>query len=171
MERAAFYFLAAIALLGAAATVTRRSATHAAMTLAPTLFAVAGIFLLHQAVAPFIFLLVIVAGPAASVFFFRKPATNFSFNSAQSKFQRAKISAIFVILLLIAQTAFATFFGAKLAARGLFLLAAPSAANQTTKISEVSHSLFQNYLLPCEIALALILITAIASSAIRGKDA
>src|SRR5882724_662646 len=170
MERAAFYFLAAMALLSAVFTVTRRSATHAAMILAPLLLAVAGVFLLLHAFAPFVFLLVIVVGPAASVFFFRRPTTNSSSGSAQFESQRAKISAIFVIFLLIAQAAFAIFFGAKLAARGLLLLAAPSPATQAAKISEVFHSPFENYLLPCEIALALILITAIARSTVRGKD-
>lgn len=169
MERAAFYFLSVIALLGAIVTIARRNAAHAVMVFAPTLFAVAGIFLLQQAVAPFLFLLVIVAGPAAHLLFFRRPAEISLPESFQPRFLRARFSAILATLLLVLQSVFAIFFGARLALRGLFLLAAPAAATQVAKLRDVSHALFENYLLPCEIAVALILIAAVARNTIRAE--
>jgi NADH:ubiquinone oxidoreductase subunit 6 (subunit J) len=171
MEKAAFYILTAIALLCAALAVSRRNVTHAAVILGTALLAVAGIFLLLQATSPFILQLILVIALAAILF---SPGARNGARSAspgEQQSSRSKLVAVVIALVLAIQVVFTVFFGPRLASRGLLLLAGASPATQTLKMAEVLRSLLQNYLLPCEMVVVLILVAGLARKAIRGRDA
>ena len=172
MEKVAFYVLTAVALLAATVAVTRRNITHAAIALGAALFAVAGIFLLLRATSPFVLQLLLVIVLAAVLMYFPDKHTE-QRSSGSKSFQssRAKLVAISIAIFLLGQVVVTAFVGSNLATRGLLLLAAASSANQTLIMSEVLRALVQNYLLPCEIVVVLVLAAGVARNAIRGKDA
>ncbi|HMI53937.1 MAG TPA: NADH-quinone oxidoreductase subunit J [Candidatus Saccharimonadales bacterium] len=171
MEKVAFYLLATIIFLCAAIAVTRRNVTHAAVILGTALFAVAGIFLLLHATFPFILQLILVMALAAAVWGpsgTRNNAPSASLGEQQSS--RARLVGVVIALLLVVHVVFTVYWGPRLAPRGLLLLAAASPATQTLRMPEVWRSLFQNYLLPSEIVVALAFVAGVARNAIHRKD-
>jgi len=171
MEKAAFYLLTTIVLLCAAIAVTRRNVTHAAVILGTALFAVAGIFLLLHATFPFILQLILVIALAAAVWGSAGTENNaLPANLGEQRSSRARLVGVVITLLLVVHVVFTVYWGPRLAPRGLLLLAAASPAAQTLKMAEVWRSLFQNYLLPSEIIVALLLVAGVARNAIHRKD-
>ena len=172
MGRVAFYALTAVALLAAAVAVTRRNITHAVTAFGAGLLAVAGIFLLLRTSSPFVLQLLLAIVVAAVVVVLRdKHAQEQSSAPRSIPSARVKLVTISIATFSLGQVFVTVFLGSKLVTRGFLLLAAASSANQTLKMSEVLRALFQNYLLPCEIVVVLVLVAGFARNAIRGKDA
>ncbi|HEX9137416.1 MAG TPA: NADH-quinone oxidoreductase subunit J [Nitrospirota bacterium] len=160
-----FYCLSAIIILSALMVITRRNPVHSAMFLITTLFAVAGIYLqLHAEFLAAVQVIVYVGGIMV-LFLFVIMLVNLEVVSTERRFNKQWIIA------LIAGAALLVEFGYVIVRGKASLLppAAGPAQNLTVKNSEqIGLMLYQNYMLPFEIA-SLLLLVAIIGAVVLAK--
>ncbi|MDD5543786.1 MAG: NADH-quinone oxidoreductase subunit J [Acidobacteriia bacterium] len=156
-----FYALAVIAVLSAIMVITRRNPVHSALFLITTLFCVAGIYLqLHAEFLAAVQVIVYVGGIMV-LFLFVIMLVNLETLSQERRFNRQWHIAILVSVVLLVE--FGTIIW-----RGKAALQLP--ANQplmdtlTTNNSEqLGVVLYQQYMLPFEIASFLLLVAIIGA--------
>jgi NADH-quinone oxidoreductase subunit J len=157
-----FYFLSAIAILGAILTITRRNPVHSALSLIFTLLALAGLYLMLY--APFVagVQIVLYAGGIMVLFLFVIMLVNIEQVELQERFNKmwyvaALASVVLGGLLLFVYKKGSAIFPAT-------FQQFPEAENT----QKVGLLLYQNYLLPFEIA-SLLLLVAIVGAVVMAK--
>ena len=157
-----FYFLAAIALLSGLAVITRRNPVHSAVALIMTLLSVAGLYLMLY--APFVAGVQIILYAGGIVVLFLFVIMLVSLEKAVREYQlnhqwhvAAAATAVLGGLLVYVYVK----------GRGIFPARA-AVMPETLNTQQVSLSLFQDYLLPFEIA-SLLLLVAIIGAVVMAK--
>lgn len=152
-----FYFFAALAVFSAVMMVTRRNVVHSAVFLITTLIATAGIFLQLQAEFLFVVQVIVYVGGITVLFVFVIMLVNEDIAVRQIPFNRQGLVSGVLALVLAAQFVLAFKVGGK-----IFNFPAP-AVTPPSNTAEVTRSLFQNYMVPFEIASILLLVAMIGA--------
>jgi NADH-quinone oxidoreductase subunit J len=168
LELILFYTFAVIAVVSAILVITQRNVVHSAVALAGTLLSVAGIFLtLHAEFLAGVQVIVYVGGILVLfVFVIMLIALERSLHERQ--FHRQGRIALVISMVLIAEFAYGLLRGrnmfppipAETPAQGL---------NLTQNTQAVGQVLYQNYLLPFEIASILLLVAIVGAVALAKR--
>jgi len=159
-----FYTFAIVTLLGAILTITRRNAVHSAISLIISLCGVAGLFLLQKAEFLFAVQIVLYVGGVMVLFLFVIMLVNLDEADKLRQFNKQWLLA----LAAVAATGTAVFYFVRRGAPAL-QLAAPTVAPSTEgNVETIAKVLFEEYLLPFEVA-SLLLLAAIVGGAIMAK--
>ena len=169
LDQAIFYFFAAIAVVGAILTVTRRNAVHSAIFLITALLATAGIFLQLRAEFLFIVQIILYVGGIMVLFIFVIMLVNLDVSVRQLRFARQKWVALLISLALGAQVGLMLWSSRKMPGQGVPVLNAVPADKLPPNSEEVAKSLFSSYLLPFEIASVLLLVAMIGAVVMAKK--
>jgi NADH-quinone oxidoreductase subunit J len=157
-----FYVFAALTLAGAVFTITRRNAVHSAISLIVSLLGVAGIFLLERAEFLFAVQIVLYVGGIMVLFLFVIMLVNLDQAAKEREFSGQWPVALAAVAAVAAVAGWFLYRGA-----GAFRIAAPAygaiASGGAGNTERVADSLFQDYLLPFEIASILLLVAVIGS--------
>jgi NADH-quinone oxidoreductase subunit J len=171
LDKAVFYFFAAIAVASAVLTVTRRNVVHSAIFLITALLATAGIFLQLRAEFLFIVQIILYVGGIMVLFVFVIMLVNLDVAVRQLQFGRQRWVALIIALALAAQVGLMFWSTRKMPGQGIPVLAAPLAQTLPPNSEEVARSLFSTYLLPFEIASLLLLVAMIGAVVMAKKRA
>ncbi|MBV9479776.1 MAG: NADH-quinone oxidoreductase subunit J [Acidobacteria bacterium] len=160
-----FYFLSALALLGAVFVITRRNAVHSALALIVTLLALAGIYLMLY--APFVagVQIILYAGGIMVLFLFVIMLVNLERAEKEKQFNQQWLIALVAagglgLLFVRVFTESKTVSG---------LLQKPLAQlAESTNTQQVGIALYGNYMLAFEIA-SLLLLVAIVGAVVMAK--
>jgi NADH-quinone oxidoreductase subunit J len=159
LEIVTFGILAAVTLASAILVITRRNAVHSVIWLTVTLFGVAGIYLLQHAEFLFAVQIILYVGGIMVLFLFVVMLVNIDVALKQARFTRQWQVALGTAILLGAQLAYVLYnHGLGLNLRERPMLAAPAGNTQA-----VGMALYQNYMLPVEIASILLLVAMVGA--------
>ncbi len=156
-----FYFFAALAVISAVLVVTRRNAVHSAVFLVTTLLATAGIFLQLHAEFLFIVQIILYVGGIMVLFIFVIMLVNLDVALHQVQFNRQWLIALLLAVVLGAQVAFALL--SPLGKKAIDSLPEVQVPQLDPNTELVGRTLFQNYMLPFEIASILLLVAMIGA--------
>jgi NADH-quinone oxidoreductase subunit J len=160
-----FYFFALLVLAGGVLTITRRSAVHSAMWLIVSLIGVAGLFLLQRAEFLFAVQIVLYVGGIMVLFLFVIMLVNLDQAARQRQFNRQWWLALAAVAAVGAELLYFLRKGAP----ALRIAAAPGGAPAAQgNIESIAKVLFEEYLLPFEVA-SLLLLVAIVGSVMMAK--
>ena len=158
-----FYFFAGLAVASAILVVTRRNIVHSAIFLITALLATAGIYLQLRAEFLFAVQIILYVGGIMVLFIFVIMLVNLDVALHQLQFNRQWWLALLLALVLGAQLAFAL----SIRRVGLGLPQARAGALEpNTEL--IGRTLFQNFLLPFEIA-SILLLVAMIGAVVMGK--
>lgn len=163
VEQGTFYFFAALAVVGAILTVTRKNAIHSAIFLITSLLATAGLYLQLRAEFLFVVQIILYVGGIMVLFVFVIMLVNLDVALHQLQFNRQRWVALLVVLIVGAQLGYAVYTGGK-----VFDLPNPAAAQFEPNTEKVSTAIFSNYILPFEIA-SILLLVAMIGAVVMGK--
>jgi NADH-quinone oxidoreductase subunit J len=164
LELITFMILAVLALVSAVLVITRRNAVHSAIWLVVTLFAVGGIFLLQHAEFLFAVQIILYVGGIMVLFLFVVMLVDIDVTLKQARFARQWQLALVTALLVVAQLGYALYNHGQ----GLNLPARPMVNAPAQNTQAVGMTLYQNYMLPVEIA-SLLLLVAMVGAVIMAK--
>ena len=164
LEIVTFGILAAVTLVSAILVITRRNAVHSVIWLIVTLFGVAGIYLLQHAEFLFAVQIILYVGGIMVLFLFVVMLVNIDVSLKQARFARQWQVALGTAILLGAQLAYALYNHG----RGLNLQERPMLAAPAGNTQAVGMALYQNYMLPVEIA-SILLLVAMVGAVIMAK--
>jgi NADH-quinone oxidoreductase subunit J len=159
LEIVTFGILAAVTLVSAILVITRRNAVHSVIWLIVTLFGVAGIYLLQHAEFLFAVQIILYVGGIMVLFLFVVMLVNIDVSLKQARFTRQWQVALGTAILLGAQLAYALYNHG----RGLNLQERPMLASPAGNTQAVGMALYQNYMLPVEIASILLLVAMVGA--------
>ncbi len=154
-----FLILSALALGSGVLVITRKNAVHSAMWLIVTLFSVGGVFLILR--APFLFAVQIIlyVGGIMVLIIFVIMLVSVDVALKQQQFSRQWPLGLATVLLLALELGFALYHGS----RG-FALAPGALENLATNNTEmIGTALYQDFMLPVEIASILLLVAMIGA--------
>lgn len=152
-----FYFFAALAIGSAILMVTRRNIVHGAVFLITALLATAGIFLQLQAEFLFVVQIILYVGGIMVLFIFVIMLVNLDVALHLVQFNRQRFVGGILAVVLAVQVL------------GAFWVGRTSIDTGTARVMEpknteaVGQALFQNYMLPFEIASILLLVAMIGA--------
>ena len=166
MDTAFFYFFALLVLGGAILTITRRNAIHSAVCLIVSLIGVAGLYLLQHAEFLFAVQIILYIGGIMVLFLFVIMLVNLDEQAKERQFNGQWWIALTCVAVVGAQVFYFMQKGA-----GAFQLAAapPDAPAAVGNTEQIADSLFNNYLLPFEIASVLLLVAVVGSVVMAKK--
>ena len=170
LAQVGFFALSALAMGSAIMVITRRNPVHSAVSLIVTLLSVAGIFLMQQAEFLFAVQIILYVGGIMVLYLFVIMLVNLDVAAKQAQFSRHWFVAGLTALVLTAELAYGLYlaYGGR-QMREAFPLAVPThnapAANNTQAVAMV---LYQNYMLPVEIA-SIMLLVAIVGAVVMAK--
>ncbi len=165
----AFFILAAVALISAVLVITRRSAVHSAVWLIVALFAVGGIFLTQHAEFLFAVQVIVYVGGIMVLFLFVIMLVNLDVAVKQAQFNRQWRLAIVTAVVLTALLGYGLYRGYH--GHGLGLPQVAAAAPTTTGNTQaVGTALYQNYMLPVELASVLLLVAMVGAVIMAKKN-
>ncbi|MGO8790632.1 MAG: NADH-quinone oxidoreductase subunit J [Terriglobia bacterium] len=164
LELGTFIVLSAVALVSAVFVITRRNAVHSAIWLMVTLFAVGGIFLLQHAEFLFAVQIILYVGGITVLFLFVVMLVDIDVTLKQARFARQGLLALLTAVLLLAIVGYALYNHGQ----GLNLPARPMVSAPIQNTQAVGMALYQNYVLPVEIA-SLLLLVAMVGAVIMAK--
>jgi NADH-quinone oxidoreductase subunit J len=156
-----FYAFATLTLAGAILTVTRRNAVHSAVWLVVSLLGVAGLFLLEQADFLFVVQIVVYVGGIMLLFLFVIMLVNLDRAAHLRQFNKQAWVAIAVALA-------AAFGLAAILPRSY--AAAPPLAPPEGNTMALANVMFREYLLPFELASALLLAAIVGAVVMARKE-
>jgi len=159
LEIVTFGILAAVTLVSAILVITRRNAVHSVIWLIVTLFGVAGIYLLQHAEFLFAVQIILYVGGIMVLFLFVVMLVNIDVSLKQARFARQWQVALGTAILLGAQLGYALYNHG----RGLNLQERPMLAAPAGNTQAVGMALYQNYMLPVEIASILLLVAMVGA--------
>jgi NADH-quinone oxidoreductase subunit J len=159
-----FYFLSAVALISAILVITRRNPVHSALSLIVTLLAVAGLYLMLY--APFVagVQIILYAGGIMVLFLFVIMLVNLERAQKEEQFNKQWLVAV-VATLCLGALVFVAY------QRSFALFPQPPLGRQLaegTNTQLIGVYLYQNYMLPFEIA-SLLLLVAIVGAVVMAK--
>jgi NADH-quinone oxidoreductase subunit J len=163
LDKVVFYFFAGLAVLSAILVVTRRNVVHSAIFLITALLATAGIFLQLHAEFLFAVQIILYVGGIMVLFIFVIMLVNLDVALHQVQFNRQTLLALLLTLALAAQLGL----GLRLGRSVMFAPARPGPLEPNTEL--VGRTLFQNYMLPFEIASILLLVAMIGAVVMAKK--
>ncbi len=157
-----FYFLAGLAIVTAIITITRRNPVHSALALIFTLLSIAGLYLMLY--APFVagVQIVLYAGGIMVLFLFVIMLVNIERAELEERFNKQWHVAALAAVILGGMLFYVLRRG-----QGIFpssVVPMPEAENT----QKVGLLLYQNYLMPFEIA-SLLLLVAIVGAVVMAK--
>jgi NADH-quinone oxidoreductase subunit J len=158
-----FYIFAFITLLGGILTITRRNAVHSAISLIVSLVGVAGLFLLQKAEFLFAVQIVLYIGGVMVLFLFVIMLVNLDEAAKLRQFNKQW----WLALAAVAAVGALVYYFLRQGAPAL-QLAAPAAPSGEGNVETIAKVLFEEYLLPFEVA-SLLLLAAIVGSVIMAK--
>ncbi|HWR14504.1 MAG TPA: NADH-quinone oxidoreductase subunit J [Terriglobales bacterium] len=157
-----FYFLSAVAIISALMVITRKNAVHSALSLIVTLLSLAGLYLMLY--APFVagVQVILYAGGIMVLFLFVIMLVSIEQSVKEEQFNSQWLVGILACVILGAMFVFVYVKG-----KSIF---PNTAANlpEVNNTQQVGLTLFQNYLLPFEIA-SLLLLVAIVGAVVMAK--
>ena len=159
LELTTFITLSVLALVSAVMVITRRNAVHSAIWLVMTLVAVGGIFLLQHAEFHFAVQIILYVGGITVLFLFVVMLVDIDVALKQARFARQWQLAVVTAVLVVAQLGYALYNHGQ----GLNLPARPMVAAPAQNTQAVGMALYQNYMLPVEIASLLILVAMVGA--------
>ena len=159
LELITFILLSALALVSAVLVITRRNAVHSAIWLTVTLFAVSGIYLLQHAEFLFAVQVILYVGGIMVLFLFVIMLVDIDVTIKQARFARQWQVALVTAVLLLAIVGFALYNHGQ----GLNLPARPMVSAPAQNTQAVGMALYQNYMLPVEIASVLLLVAMVGA--------
>jgi NADH-quinone oxidoreductase subunit J len=170
LELILFYTFAVIAVVTAILVITQRNVVHSAVALAGTLLAVAGIFLtLHAEFLAGVQVIVYVGGILV-LFVFVIMLIALERSLTERQFHRQGRIALVTSFILIAELTYGLLRG-KDAFPPIPTEAAPPGFSLTQNTRLVGEALYQNYLLPFEIASILLLVAIVGAVALAKRKA
>ncbi len=157
-----FYLLSGVAVISALLVITRKNPVHSALALIFTLLSLAGLYLMLY--APFVagVQIILYAGGIMVLFLFVIMLVNIERAQRESTFNQQWPVGILASLALGVLFVFVYKRGAS-----IFPLA-PAAPPEPQNTQQVGMALFQNYLLPFEVA-SLLLLVAIVGAVVMAK--
>jgi len=159
MNSLLFYFFSILAIASAILMVTRRNIVHGAVFLITTLLATAGIFLQLQAEFLFVVQIILYVGGIMVLFVFVIMLVNLDVSLHLVQFNRMKFVST-ILAVVLAGHLFAAFW---ITRNSLNLGPRGEAMMQPRNTESVGQALFQNYMLPFEIASILLLVAMIGA--------
>jgi NADH-quinone oxidoreductase subunit J len=159
LELGTFIVLAVTALVSAIIVITRRNAVHSVIWLIVTLFAVGGIFLLQHAEFLFAVQIILYVGGITVLFLFVVMLVDIDVALKQARFARQWQLALVTAILVLAIVGYALYNHSK----GLNLPAQPMISAPAQNTQAVGMALYQNYMLPVEIASVLLLVAMVGA--------
>lgn len=163
LELIVFYFFAVVAVVSAILVITRRNAVHSAMFLAATLLSVAGIFLSLRAEFLAGVQVIVYVGGVLVLFVFVIMLVPTDRVLIERQYHRQTRLALLVAGILVAELVYALFQGSDFAVPADNVTVAAEGNSQL-----VGTVLYQNYLLPFEIA-SILLLVAIVGAVVLSK--
>ena len=154
-----FIVFSAIMLISAILVITRRNAIHSVIWLIVTLFAVGGIYLLQHAEFLFAVQIILYVGGIMVLFLFVVMLVDIDVALKQARFARQWKVALLTSALLLAIIGYALYNRGA----GLNLPARPMVAAPAQNTQAVGMALYQNYMLPVEIASVLLLVAMVGA--------
>jgi len=157
-----FYFLSGIAVVSAMLVITRRNAVHSAIALIFTLLSLAGLYLMLY--APFVAAVQIIlyVGGIMVLFLFVIMLVNIDRTMVEEQFNKQWLAGVLAALALGAL--FVVVY-----AKGSAIFPAKNVAmSESSNTQQIGLMLYQNYLLPFEIA-SLLLLVAIVGAVVMAK--
>src|SRR6266436_6999855 len=165
LDQVVFYFFAVLAIASAILVVTRRNAVQSAIFLVTALLATAGIFLNLNAEFLFIVQVILYAGGIMVLFVFVIMLVNLDVALHQVQFNRQWFLGLLLALVLGAQLILAIAVG-----RSGLPLGDPAPATALEPSTQlVGRVLFNEYMLPFEIASILLLVAMIGAVVMAKK--
>jgi NADH-quinone oxidoreductase subunit J len=164
LELVVFYVFALIAVVSAVLVITRRNAVHSAMFLAATLLSVAGIFLSLQAEFLAGVQVIVYVGGILVLFVFVIMLVPTDRALLERRYNRQVRVVVVVAALLVAELVWGLYQGS-----GFDFPAGEAAAPFESNSQWVGTVLYQNYLLPFEIASILLLVAIIGAVVLSKK--
>jgi NADH-quinone oxidoreductase subunit J len=165
LDQIVFHFFAALAVVSAILVVTRRNVVQSAIFLITALLATAGIFLQLHAEFLFIVQVILYAGGIMVLFVFVIMLINMDVSLHQIQFNRQWWLGLLLALVLGAQLVLAVVVSESKVAFGA--PAPASALEPSTQL--VGRVLFNEYMLPFEIASILLLVAMIGAVVMAKK--
>ena len=157
-----FYFLSAVAILSAILVITRKNAVHSALSLIVTLLSLAGLYLTLY--APFVagVQVILYAGGIMVLFLFVIMLVSLEISVKEEQFNKQWHVGILASLVLGAMVVYVVMKGKSIFPNSQAIL--PEATNT----QQMGLALYQQYLLPFEIA-SLLLLVAIVGAVVMAK--
>jgi NADH-quinone oxidoreductase subunit J len=154
-----FFILSALALGSAVMVITRRNPVHSALWLIVTLFSVGGVFLILR--APFLFAVQIIlyVGGIMVLIIFVIMLVSVDVSGRQQQFSRQWLVGLVTVLILAAELGYALYRGSE----GFVLARSAPAAALENNTQAIGTALYQNYMLPVEIASILLLVAMVGA--------
>jgi len=157
-----FYFLAGLAIVTAIITITRRNPVHSALALIFTLLSIAGLYLMLY--APFVagVQIVLYAGGIMVLFLFVIMLVNVEQAELEERFNKQWQVAVLAGVILGGMLFYILRHGQSIFPAAFIPL------KEETNTQQVGLLLYQNYLMPFEIA-SLLLLVAIVGAVVMAK--
>ncbi len=164
LAQTVFYILAAVALSSGVMVITRRNPVHSVLWLIVTLFSVGGIFLLQYAQFLFAVQIILYVGGIMVLYLFVIMLIRVETVVKQPPYSRQWPIGLAAVAVLAGELMWAIWRGAQ--AVSLNPPAQPAVDMQNTE--SLAYGLYQNYLLPVEIA-SLLLLVAMVGAVLMAK--
>ncbi|HTS67922.1 MAG TPA: NADH-quinone oxidoreductase subunit J [Terriglobia bacterium] len=159
LELTTFFILSVIMLVSAVLVITRRNAVHSVIWLIVTLFAVGGIYLMQHAEFLFAVQIILYVGGIMVLFLFVVMLVDIDVSLRQARFARQWQLALLTCVLLMGLLGYALYNHS----HGLNLPAQPMGSAPAQNTQAVGVALYQNYMLPVEIASVLLLVAMVGA--------
>lgn len=159
LPQIAFFLLSALALASAIMVITRRNAVHSVIWLIVTLFSVGGVFLLLHAEFLFAVQVILYVGGIMVLFLFVVMLVNLDVAAKQAQFNRQWQLALATAIILMGELAYGIYRGHE----GFKLALASAAPPAMGNTQAVALALYQDYMLPVEIASVLLLVAMVGA--------
>ena len=159
-----FLFLSVVTLYSAVMVITRRNAIHSVIWLIVTLFAVGGIFLILHAEFLFAVQIILYVGGIMVLFLFVVMLVNLDLAVKEAQFNRQWHLALLTAVILMGELGYGIY-------RGHNAFAPAGVATTPANVGntqQVALALYQNYMLPVEIA-SILLLVAMVGAVIMAK--
>src|SRR5215475_204281 len=164
LDQVIFYFFAAIAVISAILTVTRRNVVHSAIFLITALLATAGIFLQLRAEFLFIAQIILYVGGIMVLFIFVIMLVRLDVPLPRIRSPLGKWAAVLLALAVFGEAGFILWLArTKVTGQGMIIALPAPADKLPPNTEEFARGLFDMYLLPFEIASVLLLVAMVGA--------
>ena len=160
-----FYIFALLVLGGGVLTITRRNAIHSAIALIVSLSGVAGLYLLQKAEFLFAVQIILYVGGIMVLFLFVIMLVNLDQAAKERQFNRGWLVGLVAVAAVGAEIGYFLYHGKD---KFRFADVASTVPQEGGNTEAIANSLFQNYLLPFEVA-SILLLVAVVGSVVMAK--